>query len=193
MEHKSGREGWNREEWRGWIEGWGVDISIWKVCIDEQNLAFVTWNPTHTRTLSPLCCYVWNESRQAKTERTHLTSRSLFSHFLFPLFFPPSFFYSYNGGICVDGVNWFRCECAPGFAGPDCRISKSQYGYPKHLGANTLLMLIEMSSVAGLWLSHTLMHQQPELSDTTNVTMTMTERTGGIGKVGVTSFWPIGE
>ena len=34
-------------------------------------------------------------------------------------------FYSYNGGICVDGVNWFRCECAPGFAGPDCRISES--------------------------------------------------------------------
>lgn len=31
---------------------------------------------------------------------------------------------SYNGGICVDGVNWFRCECAPGFAGPDCRISE---------------------------------------------------------------------
>lgn len=30
---------------------------------------------------------------------------------------------SYNGGICVDGVNWFRCECAPGFAGPDCRIN----------------------------------------------------------------------
>lgn len=24
----------------------------------------------------------------------------------------------------MDGVNWFRCECAPGFAGPDCRISK---------------------------------------------------------------------
>lgn len=34
-------------------------------------------------------------------------------------------FCSYNGGICVDGVNWFRCECAPGFAGPDCRISES--------------------------------------------------------------------
>uniref|UniRef100_A0A3B3VLV2 Protein jagged-2-like n=1 Tax=Poecilia latipinna TaxID=48699 RepID=A0A3B3VLV2_9TELE len=30
---------------------------------------------------------------------------------------------SYNGGICVDGVNWFRCECASGFAGPDCRIN----------------------------------------------------------------------
>ncbi|XP_026976581.1 protein jagged-2 isoform X2 [Sagmatias obliquidens] len=29
----------------------------------------------------------------------------------------------YNGGVCVDGVNWFRCECAPGFAGPDCRIN----------------------------------------------------------------------
>lgn len=38
------------------------------------------------------------------------------------LFFP---FCSYNGGICVDGVNWFRCECASGFAGPDCRISES--------------------------------------------------------------------
>lgn len=24
----------------------------------------------------------------------------------------------------MDGVNWFRCECAPGFAGPDCRISE---------------------------------------------------------------------
>lgn len=32
---------------------------------------------------------------------------------------------SYNGGVCVDGVNWFRCECAPGFAGPDCRISEA--------------------------------------------------------------------
>ncbi|KAG8514465.1 Protein jagged-2 [Galemys pyrenaicus] len=29
----------------------------------------------------------------------------------------------YNGGVCVDGVNWFRCECAAGFAGPDCRIN----------------------------------------------------------------------
>ncbi|TNN36495.1 Protein jagged-2 [Liparis tanakae] len=33
---------------------------------------------------------------------------------------------SYNGGICVDGVNWFRCECAPGFAGPDCRINMDE-------------------------------------------------------------------
>uniref|UniRef100_A0A7N8XRL2 Delta-like protein n=1 Tax=Mastacembelus armatus TaxID=205130 RepID=A0A7N8XRL2_9TELE len=32
-----------------------------------------------------------------------------------------------NGGTCVGGgdtfINWFRCECAPGFAGPDCRIN----------------------------------------------------------------------
>lgn len=48
-EHKEGKEAW-----RGWIEEWGVDISIWKVCIDEQNLAFVTWIPTHTLALSPL-------------------------------------------------------------------------------------------------------------------------------------------
>lgn len=41
------------------------------------------------------------------------------------LFLSVSSFCSYNGGICVDGVNWFRCECAPGFAGPDCRISES--------------------------------------------------------------------
>uniref|UniRef100_A0A4W3H8P3 EGF-like domain-containing protein n=1 Tax=Callorhinchus milii TaxID=7868 RepID=A0A4W3H8P3_CALMI len=30
---------------------------------------------------------------------------------------------SYNSGTCVDGENWYRCECAPGFAGPDCRIN----------------------------------------------------------------------
>lgn len=40
------------------------------------------------------------------------------------VYIPISPFPSYNGGICVDGVNWFRCECAPGFAGPDCRISE---------------------------------------------------------------------
>ena len=41
---------------------------------------------------------------------------------------------SYNGGVCVDGVNWFRCECAPGFAGPDCRISEGP-GAPGRVGA----------------------------------------------------------
>ena len=33
-------------------------------------------------------------------------------------------FYSYNGGRCIDGINWYRCECAVGFAGPDCRVSE---------------------------------------------------------------------
>lgn len=45
---------------------------------------------------------------------------------------------SYNGGVCVDGVNWFRCECAPGFAGPDCRISEARGGWvgrPRCLGS----------------------------------------------------------
>lgn len=32
----------------------------------------------------------------------------------------------YNGGKCIDGVNWFRCECAVGFAGPDCRINVNE-------------------------------------------------------------------
>ncbi|KAF0036935.1 hypothetical protein F2P81_009809 [Scophthalmus maximus] len=31
--------------------------------------------------------------------------------------------FSYNGGTCVDGDNWYRCECSPGFSGPDCRIN----------------------------------------------------------------------
>lgn len=40
----------------------------------------------------------------------------------------------------MDGVNWFRCECAPGFAGPDCRISKQSrwiegVGWGIYLGA----------------------------------------------------------
>lgn len=30
----------------------------------------------------------------------------------------------YNGGSCVDGLNWFQCTCPKGFAGPDCRISE---------------------------------------------------------------------
>lgn len=50
-----------------------------------------------------------------------LTSES--RHFWTPDSLPVSS-RSYNGGLCVDGVNWFRCECAPGFAGPDCRISE---------------------------------------------------------------------
>ena len=31
---------------------------------------------------------------------------------------------SYNGGECVDGINWYICQCSPGFSGPDCRVSE---------------------------------------------------------------------
>ena len=31
---------------------------------------------------------------------------------------------SYNGGTCIDGINWYVCKCAKGFSGPDCRVSK---------------------------------------------------------------------
>lgn len=29
----------------------------------------------------------------------------------------------FNGGHCIDGINWFMCDCLSGFAGPDCRIN----------------------------------------------------------------------
>ena len=29
-----------------------------------------------------------------------------------------------NGGTCIDGVDSFSCECAAGFAGPNCNTSK---------------------------------------------------------------------
>ncbi len=29
-----------------------------------------------------------------------------------------------NGGLCIDDVNSYRCICAPGWTGTDCRISK---------------------------------------------------------------------
>ena len=35
-------------------------------------------------------------------------------------------FFSYNGGKCIDGDNWYVCECAEGFSGPDCRINKNE-------------------------------------------------------------------
>ena len=53
--------------------------------------------------------------------------------YIFAIFIFPKYFFSdkddcakrpcRNGGRCVDGINWFRCECAPGFAGTDCRIN----------------------------------------------------------------------
>ena len=29
----------------------------------------------------------------------------------------------FNDGVCIDGPNWYRCECKPGFAGVDCLIN----------------------------------------------------------------------
>lgn len=29
----------------------------------------------------------------------------------------------FNGGKCINGKNWFQCECLPGFTGPDCRLN----------------------------------------------------------------------
>lgn len=28
-----------------------------------------------------------------------------------------------NGGKCINGKNWFLCECTAGFTGPECRIN----------------------------------------------------------------------
>lgn len=55
---------------------------------------------------------------------------------------------SYNGGICVDGVNWFRCECAPGFAGPDCRIS--EYLGEERIGMYRKGVLVDYRASRGL-------------------------------------------
>jgi len=29
-----------------------------------------------------------------------------------------------NGGECVDGVDSYTCNCAPGFTGPDCETGE---------------------------------------------------------------------
>ena len=29
-----------------------------------------------------------------------------------------------NGGTCIDGVNDYKCQCAVGYTGPNCRTSK---------------------------------------------------------------------
>ena len=31
-----------------------------------------------------------------------------------------------NGGTCTDNVNGFECNCAPGWQGTECQISKYQ-------------------------------------------------------------------
>lgn len=32
----------------------------------------------------------------------------------------------HNGGTCDSGPGWFRCACAQGFSGPDCRINVNE-------------------------------------------------------------------
>lgn len=32
----------------------------------------------------------------------------------------------HNGGTCYSGSRWFRCDCAVGFSGPDCRINVNE-------------------------------------------------------------------
>ena len=32
-----------------------------------------------------------------------------------------------NDGTCTDGVDTYTCECAAGYEGPDCNISKWLY------------------------------------------------------------------
>ena len=49
------------------------------------------------------------------------------THTVFVVVFMRVFFdsvTSYNGGTCIDGINWYVCKCAKGFSGPDCRVSK---------------------------------------------------------------------
>ena len=29
-----------------------------------------------------------------------------------------------NGGVCIDGINGYTCNCAPGYTGVNCEISK---------------------------------------------------------------------
>ena len=41
-----------------------------------------------------------------------------------------------NDGVCVDGVNSFTCNCAHGFIGDDCSISKIKFNY-KIIALNT--------------------------------------------------------
>lgn len=62
---------------------------------------------------------------------------------------------SYNSGTCVDGDNWYRCECAPGFAGPDCRISKDSpslvspvAGFPPTPAVGLRLFVLKTINVA---------------------------------------------
>lgn len=87
----------------------------------------------HDRNLIEMSCFLPDPLQTPTTafhslgmslsdERTHTSSCVFMSHLTVVFSLLSSC--SYNGATCVDGENWYRCECAPGFAGPDCRISE---------------------------------------------------------------------
>lgn len=79
--------------------------------LDTNDCSSQPWYVTHLRTCT----------------HTHAYITSLIFTSCPPVPLTLLFSRSYNSAICVDGENWYRCECAPGFAGPDCRISKCSF------------------------------------------------------------------
>lgn len=45
----------------------------------------------------------------------------------------------HNGGTCESGPGWFRCVCAQGFSGPDCRINVNECSPQPCLGGATCI------------------------------------------------------
>lgn len=45
----------------------------------------------------------------------------------------------HNGGSCESGPGWFRCVCAQGFSGPDCRINVNECSPQPCLGGATCI------------------------------------------------------
>ncbi len=38
-----------------------------------------------------------------------------------------------NGGVCMDGINRYVCQCPPGFGGPNCDVGKEYVQSVNHL------------------------------------------------------------
>ena len=39
-----------------------------------------------------------------------------------------------NSGMCVDGIDFFACQCMPGFTGDQCQTSKMNIGHCNDVG-----------------------------------------------------------
>lgn len=144
--------GWGREQGGGDKEGspaWGQQgLASEKCSIDEWDEAFVTFPillcifiyfifSLHPSILLHFCHEWLIDAVSTNSVKQTVVSNSAFTLLC-----------SYNGGICVDGVNWFRCECAPGFAGPDCRISEySQGGKVGTMNARLQSILCTLTSL----------------------------------------------